>query len=255
MKPPPLFFIATLLVAILGSISISHYLDQKRQAAENANKIVYKADIQITVVEGKRREEIANLLQEKGITSSKQFMIASEGKEGYLFPDTYRFFPDSSAQDVVKKMVDNFSKRTIDLNTNKDSIILASIIEREAKKDEERPIIAGVYTNRLNIGMKLDADPTVQYAKDTINYSKSSEKDTFEFWKPITQEDYKLVESNFNTYLSSGLPPTAICNPGLKSIKAALSPTDHDYLYFLHNSSGELIPSKTIQQHLQNIGR
>lgn len=193
----------------------------------------------ITIPEGWRTTQIEDLLVAKGVTSKGEFMKIAASKEGYLFPDTYRFPLDADAETIFKALTDNFSKKTNGLNVTKKDLIIASIVEREAKNDEERSQIAAVYLNRLKIGMRLEADPTIQYGKGD--------------WGPITKNDYKNFINAYNTYLIDGLPPTPICNPGIKSIEAALNPAEHDYLFFFHQTNGEAIFSKTYQEHLDNL--
>jgi UPF0755 protein len=188
----------------------------------------------VTIPEGWRITQIADRLSERKIADKDQFITASKGKEGYLFPDTYRIAVGESAGSVVTRMEKNFSERTKDMGLLRADLILASIIEREAKNDEERTQIAGVYANRLRIGMALQADPTIQYAKGS--------------WDPITVSDYKF-DSPYNTYLHKGLPPGPICNPGLKSLESAKNPAVSDFYYFFHTDEGELILSKTLDEH------
>lgn len=208
----------------------------------------------VTVVEGKRREEIAVLLEKEGVCTAESFLQASDGKEGFLFPDTYRFFKHETAQTVVDTMLKNFSRKTAGINPTQDNLILAAIVEREAQNDEERQAIAGVYTNRLRIGMKLDADPTVQYAKDTNALQDKTDLQSYPFWKPITSKEYRSVLSPYNTYLNGGLPPAPIANPGLNSIEAAVHPAEHTYLYFFHRDTG-IIFSETLNEHLRKLSR
>jgi UPF0755 protein len=197
----------------------------------------------VTVPEGRRLTEIAALLEEKNIVSRQTFLEAAAGKEGYLFPDTYRFPIGISAEEIVRIMRENFDTKTPNLSLTRNDIILASIIEREAKNDEERSNIASVYRNRLNLGMRLEADPTIQYAKTIVDQTIT------EFWPKITTADYRGVESTYNTYLYSGFPPGPICNPGLASLKAALSPAKTDYYFFFHTTDGETIFSQTLDEH------
>lgn len=242
-----------LAVAIGGTglaFAVHTVREQRAEQARLASQ-AKKEDIVITIPEGKRREEIAQLLEEKGICSAADFLTYSQNREGYLFPDTYRFFPDTPAQEVVETLTNTFSVKTRGLNLTSNDVILASIVEREAVTDEERPVIAGIYRNRLDINMKLDADPTVQYAKDSLAFAETENQAPFTFWQPITQADYQGVISPYNTYRSIGLPPGPIANPGLKSLAAALNPTASDYLYFLHKDS-QLIPAKTFAEHLNN---
>ncbi len=247
------WIIAVLVIVILGASVFTgiHYYKQGKDAADALARSLKRKDISITVVEGKRREEIATELENKGITSAKDFLAASSGVEGTLFPDTYRFFPNTSASDVVSKMQENFNTKTASLNLTRDQLILASIVEREASGDSERATIAGVYNNRLKINMKLEADPTTQYAKDTLAYQANPDS-TFQFWGVITVADYQGVHSPFNTYTVEGLPPGPICNPGIKSIEAAINPETNPYYYFVHKN-GQLLLAKTLAQHNQQV--
>src|SRR5450756_1148755 len=128
------------------------------------------------------------------------------------------------------------------------TVILASIVEREAQAPDERPIIAGVYINRLNQSMPLQSDPTVQYAK-------GYDPQTGKWWNPLLQADTQTVQSPFNTYLHTGLPPAPICNPGLASIQAAIDPQASDYLYFYAKGDGSHAFATTYEEHLANIER
>jgi len=193
----------------------------------------------VTIPEGWRITQIDEYLAQKGVISAGDLVKIASADEGYLFPDTYRFMPNTPASETRQAMIDNFHKKTAELNPTRDQVILASIIEREAKFDEDRPKIAGVYLNRLEKGMKLEADPTVQYAKGS--------------WEPIKLSDYKDVISPYNTYLNVGLPPGPICNPGLKSIQAALYPEKNGYLYFFHKSDGHAVFSATLEEHQDNL--
>lgn len=193
----------------------------------------------MTVPEGWRATQIDELLVKKGVIKKGDFTLIAAKKEGYLFPDTYRFAKDATAQDVLDLMLANFKKKTLSLKVTDQIVIMASIIEREALSDNDRAKISSVYWNRLKIGMKFDADPTIQYGKGN--------------WNPITRSDYKNFQSPYNTYLYNGLPPSAISNPGLKSIEAALNPAKTDYLFFFHKKNGEAVFSKTYDEHLANL--
>ena len=229
--------------------------------------------VEVTIVEGWRAEEIAALLEEKGvIISADEFMEAVEkgrsdfaflldrpagssaSLEGFLFPDTYQFDQRSDVDAVIGTMLQNWSNyvteemRAKAAEQNKtlyELVTLASIVEREAVVAEERPLIAGVYLNRLKQGMYLQSDPTVQYAK---GYDKTTGK----WWNPMLQEEAITVVSPYNTFLNPGLPPTPICNPGLASISAALEPTESDYLFFYHKGDGTHAFAVTYEEHLQN---
>lgn len=194
----------------------------------------------VRVLEGWRITDIAKEVAKKTKVTEAEFLAAAPAGvyEGYLFPDTYSFDPEATATDIVAKMRANFERRTQGLTLTKEDVILASIVEREAQVDADRPMVAGVYLNRLKIGMALQADPTVQYGKGS--------------WDPITVADYRNVVSPYNTYLNNGLPPTPISNPGLKSLQAVKNPTDHDYYFFIHTSDGSTYYARTGEEHNEN---
>ncbi|MDD5341056.1 MAG: endolytic transglycosylase MltG [Patescibacteria group bacterium] len=168
--------------------------------------------------------------------------------EGFLFPDTYRIFKNSSVKVVVEKMISNFQKKISsqmisDMNAAGrnlyDVITLASIIEKEEKSLEDKKIVAGIYYNRLKIGMALQADPTVNYITGKQSGGPSQ----------VDLESKNL----YNTYKYRGLPPGPICNPGLDSIMAAIYPTKSSYLYFYNGPDGKLYSAKTLEEHNNNI--
>lgn len=188
----------------------------------------------VTIPEGWRITQIDDYLAQKNIIQKGALLQIASADEGYLFPDTYRFLPNTPPTEIRHELLDNFAQKTDALKLNRDDVILASIVEREAKFDDDRAKIAGVYLNRLEKNMKLEADPTVQYAKGT--------------WDKITTQDYK-INSPYNTYLNPGLPPGPICNPGLKSIEAVLHPEKNGYLYFFHTEDGHAVFSSTLEEH------
>lgn len=152
--------------------------------------------------------------------------------EGFLFPDTYFLRPDATADQIVATLLDTFEAkagpalRAAALDRKVaiyDIVKLASIVEREAHDRKESPTIAGVYQHRLDIGMKLDADPTIQYAKGD--------------WGELSLDDLK-IDSPYNTYLKPGLPPTPIANPGLAALQAAAKPEQTDFLFFVAKGDG-----------------
>ena len=210
-------------------------------------------DIWVTIVEGLRNEEIASLLEDKLDFSSEDFLKVS--KVGYMFPDTYAFPKQASAGAVAQIMVSNFREKfdpqlkeaaqKEGLNEG-EVLILASIVEREAKYDEDRPIVAGILLNRIKQDMPLQADATVQYA---LGYQAAQKT----WWKKdLTKEDLKIA-SPYNTYLNSGFPPTSISNPGLSTIRAAAQPAKTDYLYYLSDKEGRMHYAQTFSQHTKNI--
>lgn len=182
------------------------------------------------------------------------FLLLAQGLEqpleGYLFPDTYRFPRTATEEDVIRAMLRRFQQfltaevqaRAEELGmTLHQAVTLASIIEREAQVDEERPIISGVYHNRLRVGMKLDADPTLLYALGNPP-------------RPLLDRD-KEMDSPYNTYRFAGLPPGPICNPGEQSLRAALYPADVPYFYFVARNDGTHAFARTLQEHVQNARR
>lgn len=165
---------------------------------------------------------------------------------GYLFPDTYKLYGNSTAQAVVEKMVGNFrSKVTDDMHQSVNAsgytfyqlLTLASIVEKEVKTPEERKIVAGIFLQRLADNYPLESDATVNFI--------TGKKDT------TPSADDVAVVSAYNTYAHAGLPPTPICNPGIDAIEAVLNPTKTEYYFFLTTPDGKALYSQTYEQHLQ----
>lgn len=210
-------------------------------------------DVWVTIPEGWRNEEISlQLAQELGIPES-EFMKAA--KEGYMFPDTYLVPQNASASSIISILNKTFSekvtpdiiKKAQDKGLTLDElIIVASLVEREARLDEDRPIVASVILNRLNEGMKLDLDATVQYALGYETGEKS-------WWKKnLTLEDLK-IDSPYNTYTNPGLPPTPIANPGLEAIQAVVNAPKTDYLFYVSDINGKIHPAKDLDGHNANV--
>lgn len=210
-------------------------------------------DVWVTIPEGWRNEEIAlRLSQELSIPGSEFLKVA---KEGYMFPDTYLLPKEASAAGVVEILLVNFRKKVGEQEIAQagakglsldELITIASLVEREARLDEDRPLIASVILNRLAIPMKLDIDATIQY----ILPYQSAEKT---WWKKhLTLEDLAF-ESPYNTYKNPGLPPGPIANPGLEAIKAVLEAPQTDYLYYVADKQGKSHFAKTLEEHNQNI--
>jgi UPF0755 protein len=227
-------------------------------------KVIYHP---FTIPEGLCVEEIAEVLSDKGVAEKEAFLELAKNPdlvssfastdelqnciypvEGYLFPDTYLIQKGTSEQEIMLMMLNRFSEvftpelqdkaREHGLSIHQ-AATLASIVEKEAVVDEERPVIAGVYINRLNIGMKLDVDPTVLYALGRY-------KGTL-LWKDLE------VDSLYNTYKYIGLPPGPICNFGKASLEAVLDPADVDYLYFVSKNDGTHAFARTFSEHQQNV--
>lgn len=220
------------------------------------NLVAGPVDKWVTLVEGLRVEEMAQELNEKLKIKNDKFIKAAKKHEGYLFPDTYLFNPDATAEDIVSILRVNFDKKyTEEIQTKikklgltpHQGVILASIVEREARTEGVRTMVASILLKRLKIGMGLQADATVQYV---LGY-QAEEKS---FWKRhLTKDDLK-VDSSFNTYLYAGLPPGPICNPSLMSLRAvANADSDIPYLYYYHDSKGNSHYAKSLEEHDENI--
>ena len=240
-------------------------LDKQIQAGDfrlnpsmNASEVAYvlthgTLDIWLTIPEGQRADEIADLLSQKLPTYKPSWRTTLESNEGYLFPDTYLIPKDADINTVLSMLKNTFqtkfesvqSTKTTKL-TDEETVILASMIEREAKSDQDRPLVASVIVNRLNIGMALQIDATVQYQ---LGY----QIDTKSWWKSALTADDLKIASPYNTYKNPGLPPTPISNPGLSAIKAALNPADTNYLYYVSDKSGHNHFAVNYEGHQANI--
>ncbi|NIM03242.1 endolytic transglycosylase MltG [bacterium] len=204
--------------------------------------------IRLTIPEGFTAREIAQLIKEKGLGEKDRFLqiVEERNLEGYLFPETYFVEYDVSLEEVIDMMTDQFNKVfTKEMEqrgkefklTKRDVVILASIIEKEAVKDEERPLISAVFHNRLKKRWYLESCATVQYA-----LGEHKEK--------LTYKDVK-VDSPYNTYIHFGLPPGPICNPGLAAIEAALYPAETDLMFFVTKGEGTHRFSTYYKKHLE----
>jgi UPF0755 protein len=227
-----------------------------------------KAALRFTVPEGMTILEVADLAATRlGIPEDSFATAARDGRaassmlgfwapsfEGFLRPETYILPADINASELIRFMVERFKadwKPGWDarLDTLKMSrlqlVTLASIVEGEARADDEREIIAGVYRNRLKIGMALQADPTVMYA---ISLKRGRRKSR------LFEKDYQ-IKSPYNTYLNPGLPPGPVNSPSLRSLEAALYPADVRYLYFVAGPDGRHVFSRTYSEHLRAVRR
>ena len=223
-----------------------------------------KNERSITVIEGWRLEEIADYLAANNIVPKKDFLAAAlttdwqnqygflkgvETKtlEGFLFPDTYRLFLNATAKDIVKKMLDNFDHKLTDqmrsdltqAGRNILAVVnLASIIEKEVPKNEDKKMVADIFLKRLKANIALQSDATINYLTQKGQVQP-------------TLADL-AIDSPYNTYKYRGLPPGPIANPGLGSIEAVIYPTKNSYYYFLTTDNGTVIYSQTYEEHLAN---
>jgi UPF0755 protein len=215
--------------------------------------------IWVTFPEGLRKEELAAILTEElgwSDASATEWLAATETspdfREGIYFPDTYLIPVTEPPEDVAARLRGRFQEKfsplaqeAIDQNIKwTTAITLASLVQREAAGAGDMPLIAGILWNRLEIGMKLEVDATVQYARGDRGAG---------WWAPIAAAD-KQIDSPYNTYRYEGLPPHPIANPGFDAIKAVLFPEKTDCLFYLH-ADEKIYCSKTYQGHLQNIER
>ncbi len=234
--------------------------------AQVVSKIV-QGDVEldrVTIPEGLTVKEIAKLLHQKGVVSESEFIAETQNKElrkkllgpgvnsfeGYLFPETYSYSRSLNSKELITLMVERFKavyeplsdqRRRINL-TDTEILTLASIIEKETGAGFERPIISGVFHNRLRIGMKLDSDPTVIYGMGE-NYNGN-----------LRRRDLRQY-TEYNTYVIKGLPPGPIANPGKDSILAVLNPADVKYLYFVSKGDGTHYFSNSLREHQNAVNK
>ena len=223
--------------------------------------LVYGKPIEkrLTIPEGRNLYEIGKILEQNGLTTYAQFLnaakdpqlirslgIPAEGVEGYLYPDTYQFPDGSDAESIIrlmvdqsKKQLDNAGLKLGDLKAHS-VVILASIVEKETGAGHERPMIAGVFLNRLKKRMRLQSDPTTIYG-------------VYEDYQGNITKAHLQQKTEYNTYKINGLPKGPISNPGIEAIQAVLNPAKHDYLYFVSKNDGTHIFSETYQEHNEAV--
>ena len=216
--------------------------------------------IWITIPEGLRRQEIA-LIIGKTLTQSEadqnfsvpDFVSATQNLEGHLFPETYAFNPGTSTKEVISKLTTQFDKVTQDLSIPptdiNSTIILASLVEREAGSPSEMLEIAGILKKRLQANWPLQIDATIQFIMANQNCTSL----TCDYWaNNISKGDLEIL-SPYNTYKYSTLPPGPIASPGLEAIKASFQAISSDYWFYLHDLKGQVHFAETLEEHNQNI--
>jgi UPF0755 protein len=217
----------------------------------------------LTIPEGFNIFDIANAVEAAGFGKRDAFLAAERKNteliadllppgthpaslEGYLFPDTYRFSRHATPLQMLTAMVHRFRQTTTQLGLDRTNIVptvtMASVIEKEVDQETERPLVAGVFTNRLARSMPLATDPTVIYAALLDNR-----------WRGTIYASDLQSPSPYNTYKHTGLPPGPISNPGLASLRAALHPAQTDYLYFVSDAAGHTRFSVGLQEHAQQV--
>lgn len=270
-RKPMVIVILLLLIAVIagGIYGGKKYIAYRQEQAEKARKLAEaKKTITVTFPEGYSIDMMAKRLEDQNIFKAEEFLAAvksvdqydnswiqklSKKKgmkyqlEGYLYPDTYNIYKSSKPQVLIQKMLDNFEKKYKEAaakykgkRSMEELLTIASMIEREAKVEKERPKIAGVIENRLAKKMKLQIDPTVLYTTTNGLYNV----------KKVYYKDLK-TKSAYNTYVNQGLPVGPICNPSITAINAAMNPEKHEYLYYRTNQSGDgtHVFTKTFKEH------
>lgn len=258
-----------------GSFELSPSMSTREIEYALTTQTPSEEEVQITVLEGWTINDIAAHLEAEGIATKEDFFAevghsaefvspgelpawgdtygfladkpARNSLEGYLFPDTYRIFAESGAKALVRRMLSNFdAKLTADLRAEIEAsgrsvfgvVTMASIIEREVRSDEDMAIVSGIFWKRLEIGMGLQADSTVNYITGGS--------------KPSVSFEETNIDHPWNTYKYRGLPAGPIGNPSLRAIVAAIRPVETDYLYFLTNPEGKVFYGRTLDEHNAN---
>ncbi len=254
IKDPVIFFLFVKQQGLEGKIQAGEFRLFPSMSLINVTKALQVGtfDRYMTIPEGKRAEEIAEILQTNLSTYEDSWLPRLRFEEGYLFPDTYSFAKDVDIETVIATMKANFEKKYLSIPTSttlskEQIVVIASMVEREAKLDEDRPLVASVMLNRLRIGMPLQIDATVQYALGYNNFEKT-------WWKKnVTLEDLR-INSPYNTYINTGLPPKPIANPGSEALKAVLEAPDTGYIYYISDpKTGKNVYAKTLTEHNANI--
>lgn len=217
-------------------------------------------DVWVTLLEGWRAEEIAEYLAAQELPSFDQeeflTLVRTNSTEGQLFPDTYLIPRESTAQQVYTLLTNTFETKVIDGLQGEIAasqrpfdqvLVMASLVEREARDYQQMRHVAGILWNRIELGMALQVDATLQYAK-------GKRQGSAEWWVPPLAAD-KQIQSPYNTYLNPGLPPNPIANPSLNAVKAALDPLVVDDVFYLHAPSGEMYFAKTLDEHNANVAK
>lgn len=275
IRSPLVFLLACMVTESSQKLRPGVYeLNQTMSASTIIKRLVAGDTVEswVTIPEGKTLREIADILKAKRLVDTTTFLdlATSQGDEftqdsftydqnleGYLFPDTYLIERGTSPEQVIEMMLGNFRKkvirrletevsscasgklRTSDFNAGLHKVlIVASLVEREAKVPADRPKIAAVIWNRLAKGMRLEVDATVTYQLGESRANKAK----------VYLSDLRK-DTPYNTYMHPGLPPAPICNPGLASIKAALEPAAIDSLYYVAKHDGSHVFTKTLQEH------
>lgn len=214
----------------------------------------------VVIPEGYDLFQVAEAVQAAGLGSAQAFLAAAQSQtelvrswspsapslEGFLFPDTYRFSRHATPEEMLAAMVKRFGQVAQKLQLEPGNaariVTLASLVEREVHVPQERAAVAGVFENRLALGMPLQTDPSVAYASELRGT-----------WTGVIHQSELHSDSAYNTYTHSGLPPGPICNPGLNALTAALHPQQNQYLYFVSDAAGHTTFAQTLAEHQKNV--
>ena len=260
------FLLGAHLMGVTRKLQAGRYILREQMTNFAVLRKLYRGEVsyeKITIPEGSRATKIASILHASVNVDSLEFIrlvmdtafsrsVGFDGStlEGYLYPDTYRFHMNTSAEELIRTMVSRFREVFVDSMVERarergfsihETVTLASIVEGEAALESERPIIAALYQNRLKRRMLLQADPTIQYViKDGP--------------RRLLNKDL-LIDSPYNTYIHPGLPPGPVNNPGSASVLAVLYPDPADFLYMVANGDGSHTFSRTMREHLKAKAR
>lgn len=245
-----------------GSLKAGEYRFADPASARAVYDRIGRGDVYtraVTIPEGFNLYDIASAVEAAGLGTRDAFLAAAKANtdliaawspgasslEGYLYPDTYRFSRHTTARGMQTAMVHRFAQELRSLDLTGDvarTVTMASLVEREVRYDEERGITAGVFTNRLRLGMPLQTDPTVIYAA-MLNHR----------WTGVIHRSDLDFQSPYNTYRSPGLPPGPICSPGAAALRAAMHPTPTENLYFVAGVDGHTLFSTGLKEHAGQV--
>lgn len=234
--------------AIIAAFVFTYFfLKLPEFAGRRQKELAESREVTVTIPEGFNADQIGEALEKAGLFSKDDFAAGAKKHEGYLFPDTYRFYKTSKPEQVISRMRENFNeKMTPEILAEmkkagralEEIIIVASMLEEEVRGTADRRLVAGILWKRLRLGMGLNVDATLTYV-----LGKPS--------RELTEEDLKY-DSPYNTYRYRGLPPGPISNPGMDAILAALLPTASEYLYYLTDKNGVARYARTLEEHRLN---
>lgn len=238
------FVIAAVVMVFLATYAFTKLPEF---AARRHKELAGLREVAVTIPEGLSVGQIGEILEGTKIFSKEEFIKVAQKEEGYLFPDTYRFYKDAKPEDVVGRMKENFNKKiTPDVleeirkskRTLREIIIMASMLEEEVRSVEDRRVVAGILWKRFDQGIGLNVDASLTYVLGRASHE-------------LTVDDLKY-NSPYNTYRYRGLPPTPISNPGLDMILAALRPAISPYFYYLTDKENVMHYAKTLEEHALN---